>query len=250
MYRLSVLSFVLLSLVSPAASERPTVEHIIERDINVALPLTPCSVPRYVTRIVQATGEPAGIERLPEQCTAPRKLDDVKEWLPLAGLHVRDALDKLTALDSRYRWAESDGVIVLRPAIAWADPNHFLHSTFPSFHVHDQRLGGAMVDLDKAFGSPRSLDQDLRSWALDDRRFSVNENAISIIETLNAIVRAHGSATWEIDYCQPPARFETAMLYMLSLDNSTGVGRAMATLTDRQGRWYSACLPRDSRSAK
>ena len=41
---------------------------------------------------------------------------------------LRAVLEAITAADPRYEWREDDGVVVVRPVAAWADPAHLLHS--------------------------------------------------------------------------------------------------------------------------
>ena len=57
---------------------------------------------------------------------------------------VGDALKKLSALDPRYRWIESDGVIVVRPIAAWSDPKNVLNYQTESFVLKDATLGDAL----------------------------------------------------------------------------------------------------------
>ena len=62
----------------------------------------------------------------------------------LAGLTVAEALEELTALDPRYRWIDSDGVIVVRPLEAWADPKNVLNFDSASFTLEDANLDVAL----------------------------------------------------------------------------------------------------------
>jgi len=41
-----------------------------------------------------------------------------------AGQQSLEAFDRLVSLDPRYRWVESEGVVIFRPLNAWTDPCH------------------------------------------------------------------------------------------------------------------------------
>lgn len=51
--------------------------------------------------------------------------------LDVQGLTLRQALDTVVANDRRYEWHYVDGVVVVRPARAWRDPEHPLSRMLP-----------------------------------------------------------------------------------------------------------------------
>ena len=110
------------------------------------------------------------------------------------------ALKKLVALDPRYRWLDSDGVIVMRPVEAWADPDNVLNFKTSSFILEDATLGSALHAVVSA------LDEKLRhdggSFAnhtdQGNRLFSVKTGPTSAGGAIDAIVRAHGDMWWEL----------------------------------------------------
>jgi hypothetical protein len=73
-----------------------------------------------------------------------------------------------------------------------------------------------------------------------DRRFSVNLGTTTVVEALTAVVRAHGSLRWTVEYCKLQARFEYATLRLNTFDGD-GVGRRSATQRD-DGTWSDACV--------
>jgi hypothetical protein len=107
-------------------------DRVIDEDLEIRLPLAPCVVPAYAMRIARIIQQPAGAEFSPEACdwSTPRKFD---EQISLRGLTAREAFDTLIEIDPRYRWVESEGVIVVRPLETWNDREHFLHRTIASF---------------------------------------------------------------------------------------------------------------------
>ena len=86
----------------------------------------------------KATGEPLilhGAHDVPELARAARVAMGLEllppgdqragsEGVKVTGLSLRDALTALMALDPRYEWRELDGVVVVRPLLAWTQPDH------------------------------------------------------------------------------------------------------------------------------
>jgi hypothetical protein len=62
----------------------------------------------------------------------------------------------------------------------------------------------------------------------------------SILEALNAVVRTYGTLFWSVNYCQPPARHEHALILLTTFDGS-GLGSHSAVLTDANGKRFSPC---------
>jgi hypothetical protein len=229
-HRLTMLPVVILMIAAPVAAQSSLPERIIEEDIKVALPPAPCAVPAVASRIARAIEEPAGIEYWPGSCQVkPRRPEDNVEWLTLRGLSAREALNKLIELDPRYRWSETEGVIVVRPLAAWTDPDHFLHRTVASFSVHDLHLGGALHTVINAIGPFQIpvdfVEQFARRTPQADRPLSVDLGATSIIDALSAVVRAHGASAWIVGYCLPRALYEDAGFDLRTYDGA-GVGGA------------------------
>src|SRR5688572_6012972 len=128
-------TFTLLSCAAAAQNAAvPPLERLIDIDYEIRLPPNDCAVPAMVAALARRYQFPAGVEYLPLDCsriwrTAPR----TGELLNLRGMTIRAALERLSALDPRYRWIESDGVLVIRPVHAWADRTNMLNYTTASF---------------------------------------------------------------------------------------------------------------------
>jgi hypothetical protein len=240
-FKVVPLAAVLLTLV-PFTSQSSPSQGLLVDAIEVERPLGPCAVPRLTERIVQSAHVPAGIEYVPEPCRSQRRTADrLSESLPI-GMTVQDALDRLVQLDPRYRWMEDDGVIVMRPRNAWNEAGHFLHRTVSSFIVKDEDMTGALNAVQTALG-PGRFDAPPQRWhptPESERRFSVALGGIPGLEALNAVVRAHGSLTWELSYCQPQARYEYGTLWLTTFDGHRESGHAIF-LRDEQGKSYDPC---------
>jgi hypothetical protein len=209
-------------LVALPASGQSAAERVIVQDFKVALPPTPCTVTATAGRIAQVVEEPFGTERWPadEPCPIPPvSAEGITGRLTLTGLTAREALDRLMEVDSRYEWREIDGVIVVRPRMAWSDPNHFLHRTVSSFTVHDQHLGSTLEAVIDTFGPFRwpGGGRFISSTRQADRVISLNLGTTSILEILNAAVRTHGAMGWVLSYCGS-ATYENAWFRFFTFD--------------------------------
>jgi hypothetical protein len=224
---------------APLVGHESWSQRVIDEVINVPIPVDSCTVPGRAMQVARTINQAAGTEFLPEACEPSKKFSD---QVSLNGLTAREALDKLVSLDPRYTWVESDGVIVVRPLVAWTDPDHFLHRTVNAFSVPDQHIGGALAAITAAlrpYPGPE-FEHFAPRTPQGGQRFSVERSATSIFDALNAIVRAHGALFWTVNYCQPPARHENARVGLQTFDGS-GLATHAAVLTDASGRRYSPC---------
>jgi hypothetical protein len=215
-----IVAVLLLGQLAAAHIRPDAAGAVINDDVSYRKPfLTDCELPGIVFSIARAAGVPAGVERLPGRCepvlrgAAPR---GERERVFLAGVTVADAMNGLVKLDPRYHWVDADGVIVVRPAAAWADQKHFLNVVFDSFGVADEHMGAALARFRDLVYGGRDREQPIgvRS-ALGSRVFTLDRvGPISASETLDAIVRAHGALSWEVVYCQPLAVPEFATIFL------------------------------------
>ncbi len=193
----------LLSCASAAAQNAtvPPLERLIHIDYSLRLPVHDCTVPSAVASLARRFHFPAGVEYLPVDCQLFwRHTASNGESVNLRGLTIGEALRKLSALDPRYRWVETNGLIVMRPLEAWSDPKNILNYMSGSFSLEDVTLRGALDAVVSAV-----TDRPRDSSILGDggteqsaRKFSVNAGAASAGGALDAIVLAHGNAFWEV----------------------------------------------------
>jgi hypothetical protein len=107
-------------------------------------------------------------------------------------------LDALVKADPRYEWREDDSVIVIRPVEAWFDNASLLDTPVGRISLKDIMAGDALRLLSQMFGVGPLF------TGIDSRRFSVEvRDGASLLEALNAIVRAHGSLAWSYEPLAP-----------------------------------------------
>lgn len=149
----------------------------------------------------------------------------------LIGLTVRRALDLLVAADPRYMWQERDGVILIRPIVAWNDPTHYLMRPTGVIDVKIQRPVDIVKQLYERQGSstiwgaggiigdPPSVEHDV------NLRISLSTHGRTILDTLNAVVVGHGGLGWLIEYARGPAVLWNSCVRLITFDGKfVGVG--------------------------
>jgi hypothetical protein len=145
-----------------------------------------------VGRLAAAAGVPMGIE------IAPGNPGPHPGWpIVASGKHVLEVLDALVEADPRYRWQEDNGVIVFRPGAAWAASSDILDIQIGPIALDRVDSGDAMRVLEHVFGVRRGT----TSGPGDTKKFSVDlPPQSSLLQSLDAIVRAHGTLAWAIDF--------------------------------------------------
>jgi hypothetical protein len=190
-----------LGLAAPLDAQNTSaspLERLIDSDFRVRSTITDCTVASAVVGLARRYQFVAGIEYPRTECArlgGERWSDG--DSLNLRGVTVGDALKRLSALDPRYRWIESDGVIVVRPIAAWSDPKNVLNYQADSFVLKDATLGDALNAIVAAMTGTGREHPFSESTEQGARRFNVSARATAG-EALDAIVRAHGASYWVI----------------------------------------------------
>jgi hypothetical protein len=213
----------------------------INAHLSMFTPVVPCAVPGLAWRIGQAVQVPVVVEFVPESCrTTPQARQ--YEQQSLAGLTARAALDRLVKEDPRYHWTESDGVVMFRPITAWADKDHFLHRMAPTFAIEEltasAALGVIRSGLDgETYDRQRHIEYGRTPLAL--KPITVKTGAVSVLDAIAAVVRAHGQLGARITYCKAQPIWEHSTIWLLTYDESGG--GAGARPKDANGQYYDAC---------
>jgi hypothetical protein len=221
---------------------RPITEWLV-----MSVPQAPCAVPAIAARISEITGIPAGIEFVPGCALADPKRPPGADEISLQGLTAEEALDRLIASDPRYRWAEVDGMILVRPLDAWTDVHHFMNATISDFGFLNQNVEAALVMLLEALRGEPIAPPTLEIAGRTDegnRRFSLPPRTTSILEAANDVVRAHGALHWTLSYCKPERRLEYTLFMLQTFDHSGGGGEGpRSVVRGADGRLRSVCAP-------
>jgi hypothetical protein len=117
--------------------------------------------------------------------------------IPASGRPLRVVLDAIVAADPRYEWRDDSGVAVLRPAAAWTDRYDYLHRSAAAIRFDDVGAADALQLIVALFG--QDLHPSQRDTLGDTKRFNLDVPAGTVLEALDAIVRAHGTLAWGIE---------------------------------------------------
>jgi hypothetical protein len=150
--------------------------------------LPPCGIATAAIFFAAQSRFPLGFERTSD-CVASSafpKLDAAADGTDLGGMTVREALDYLMVLSPNYGWSEMDGVAVVRPVASWTDPADALHVPIPPFYIEHATVSATLATLLRA---PDPLAGRSPSY---DRTVSIAFKGGTMVEGLNALIRAHG----------------------------------------------------------
>jgi hypothetical protein len=221
---------VLLGFAAPVAAQdvvTPPLERVIDIDFPVRSAITECTVPSAVAGLAHGFKFAAGIEFLRAECARMGGGDagTTVGLLNLRGMTIEDALNKLASMDPRYRWIDSDGVIVIRPLAAWSDPRNMLNFETERFVLEDATIGTALAAIISAItGEPKDGTVFAARTDQAGRRFNVNTRVTSAGGALDAIVRAHGASYWEVREGTALKGGRTGRLIYFRTFDGTGIG--------------------------
>jgi hypothetical protein len=200
----------------------PVLLRVIPSDLTVR-GLKPCTVPGAVTMIARAVNGLSGVEYLPEPCLWEKPYTVEMAPVSLQGRTVREALDILVGLDSRYNWTETEGVIVTRPSSAWTDRYNFVNGNVGNFRLENSNVHGAIAALQALLSPPKGpLTPPEPRTDEGAKTFSVNAENVTVLQLLNSLVRAHGRMYWQVTYCKDQARAENAQIQLANSPESGG----------------------------
>jgi hypothetical protein len=138
----------------------------------------------------------------------------------LRGKTVGEALDLLMVVHKGYEWRSVNGVIHVRPQSAFADFNHFLNQAIGPLELTDALPLHATFEAHRVFipdcvvNHPIYTDQ--RDAFLETEEPAMRQpvtlsfNGGTVLDLLDAVIKAHGSLYWNVTYQVPPERLHDA----------------------------------------
>src|SRR5262245_54085148 len=215
---------------------------IVESPLDVAVPISSCSIPRAAISVSLATKTPIGVETVPGECLNEGQPRRGGSSISLQGMTPDEAFNTLVKLDSRYRWASDAGVLVIRPREVWEDSEHFLNRQGDGLVFTDLTIVEALPRV-ATLMSPRSFDGFPTAHAPTQqlmKRFSVEMQGASLLDVANAIVRTHGGVLWTMNYCGTSATADNATIRFTTFDGR-GIGFHPVFQSDPSGKRYDSC---------
>lgn len=224
--RLLALSIGLAAIVGAAlAAQEPTA--LIARRLPfgapvVDVPLTPSSLQRAMAELAWTARIPIGYEAPEDEPWQPAP---PSRTINVEGQTVEQVLNAIVALQPRYGWSEDDGVIHLRPKTAVADPNNVLNRPIEMFVLDDTTLQLALreihFNLRPALRQGGIAGSGAPPTALGLHRFSISMKKTTVLDVLDAIVKAHGASSWHVTYMPD---YSTIVSYRFGFDTFDGWG--------------------------
>jgi hypothetical protein len=162
--------------------------------------LDPCAVSPFLGRIAREAHLSMGFERALDGC-APSDATIPRDGVPVT---VRSALDHLAAVAPKYEWRDIGSVVVVRPAEAWNNRNHFLNQRVAPFSVTDKDLGPALsaIGVHLQMPTPPSMNaQFLTDTTEPVDSFTIAFQGGTIFDALNRIVSRRPDLGWLLGYC-------------------------------------------------
>jgi hypothetical protein len=196
--------------------------------------LPPCFIAHSVMQLARTSRAVIGLERTSDCMGSSSVPDATPDGTDLGGMTVRAALDRLMALSPNYRWKEMDGVAVVRPAASWTDASDALNLQIQPFSTDNGSASEALAKI---------LRMTTHEGRIDHRAFSVAFQGGTMVEALNALVRAHEGVVWDAGLVEDPS--PTFIMVSVIAFNAgerravvrlAGFGKPLALLVSEQAR--------------
>jgi hypothetical protein len=159
-----------------------------------------------VRDLATAARVPIGLETVP----GPPLI--FQEGFAATGSPLGLVLDALVTIDPRYEWRVLDGVVVLRPQSAWADPASPLATRVDSIRLLDEPIGRLVQLAQRAVGAPTpSADFP------DSRTVWVDMPPGTALDLLCAVARVYGDLVWVFEHQEPEDQKLTGLEHRLWL---------------------------------
>jgi hypothetical protein len=214
-----VLASIVLALAPVLHGQSPSkLDDSIQAELLITDPsvLRPCQVGALVAQIGRQARVPVGLEQPPDCPPGP--------WMPpgdhtrsLGTISAHEAFDRVVMMMMpMYSWKDMDGVVVFRPAVAWDDPRNVLNLQTKDFKATNRNIDDLLHLLLRSV-QPAVFYPHMdvpRSGRLVDRLASVEFPGGTMLEAVNALVRAGGELEWQLGY---PRRHPIITLATLDL---------------------------------
>jgi hypothetical protein len=149
----------------------------------------------------------------------------VSNPVPLGGRRLGEALDLIMKAAPQYRWAERDGLIVVRST---ADGAGILDRRVPQFALTDASPRGSLEQVMAAIDPARPRNVGLVGFGRQasgagfkperiGRNVTISMKDATLQAILGAIARENGALSWTIKYDRAPAAAENATVTFIEL---------------------------------
>jgi|SRR5579862_6095930 len=190
---------------------------------KTATPQDPYGMLMIVSMFTQSFQAPFGLEMGLEVQIPPGMVVKPAKRIDLSGLDLVGAVAKLSQVTPKYAWVNRNGVTEVRSTEV---SGSFLSTIVPHFELQTTDLPSAIVTVHRLFDAgfpaakpitPGGFSSDAGTTAgraaqleLLHRPITVSLTRATVADILDAIVVAHGEASWIVRYRQGPASYASA----------------------------------------
>jgi len=181
------------------------------------LPSNTVALAETLSSIARASGVLIGFETMLDR--DPLSARTRFGW-SMRGKKVSEALDELMVVHRGYEWRSVNGVIHVRPQSAFADLHHFLNQAIGPIELIDALPLHATFEVHRIFipdclvSHPIYTDQrDVfleKEDAAMQQTFTLSFGGGTVLDLLDAVIKAHGSLYWNVTYDVPRERLHDA----------------------------------------
>jgi len=161
--------------------------------ITVRTSLTRCALNNALLALGTQAHLLIGFESFSECFLRPDATESDAAGQNFTNVSPRELLDSFIERLPEYEWRDMAGVVVVRPAGGWKDPDNLLNAPARPISIENGLLSDGLAAL--LHTEPHPVD-DYPSRSLMRHEFSMNFETGSVMEGLNALIRAHGGAMW------------------------------------------------------
>jgi hypothetical protein len=156
-----------------------------------------------LSRIARVAGVPFGFEA---DDIHPRPATGMAvEPHEVRGDTLRAALDAFVTLDPRYEWRDMNGVFVVRTRVAWTSTHDVLDQPVGDVDWRDLDVIAAFNRVARLLYPVSPHDAFEGMTRTRDRPFSVRVSKGTLLDVLDAAVRADGELGWAVSYGTAPS---------------------------------------------
>jgi len=202
--RSMVVGLLVVALAQPVGGQKTSkLDDRIDGELRVdAWFLSPCKMGLAIDQIARGADVLVGFQNTRDCWLNPRSPAGPNTGAVLMGVSAREAFDKLVELMPDYRWKEIDGVVVVRPNAAWDDPRDPLNFVTGPFDVKNVHVNDVLEVMLHAVVEPLVAPHltVVNPNRPIDNLVSVTFPGGTMLDALNAVIRARGRAEWQVGY--------------------------------------------------
>jgi hypothetical protein len=213
----ALLALSLTTAGTQGSEEASPEDRVLGPGAEMRLPRSTQALAETLASIARASGVLIGFETMLD---AKVETGGTQFGWSLSGKRVGDALRALIELHPEYAWRRANGVIHVRPQTALADRNHFLNEMAAPLELTEALPLQAAFEVHRVFVPDCIVNHPIYTEERD--KFLENElpamrqpvtlsfGGGRVIDLLDAIIKAHGSLSWNVTYQIPPERLHDA----------------------------------------